>query len=84
MAAKPAHQMAGFPNTVIVETLSPVKPRVTSNQRGTEAPSKRNMKGQDHQGEEDESVTVPEWKPNIEFCKSRIWRGELPMSISGM
>ena len=40
-----------------------------SNHLGTVTPSNLNMKGQDHQGAEAESVTVPEWKLNMAICK---------------
>ena len=64
--------------TVFVGEVGYVKPS------GTFAPSSLNMRGQDHQGDEAVSVTVPVWKPNMAFCKLRIVMGESPKSISGM
>jgi hypothetical protein len=42
------------------------------------------MNGQDHQGAEDVSTTLPEWKFNIAVCNFIIVGKELPASISGI
>ena len=42
------------------------------------------MKGQDHQGADEVSTTLPEWKLSIADCNFIIVGKESPASISGM
>ena len=54
-----------------------------SNHLGTD-PFMPVISGQDHQGDEVGSFTIPDWKENIAFCRLNIFVKESPASTSGM